>query len=69
MGERMNPNHVEFAVLRDKFNTVVKAAVELRRAQTRYMANRGDESLGKAVGEAARNLDQVLKSMGVELDY
>lgn len=37
-----------------------EAASELRDAQRCYLANRGDEGLGKRVGEKAAQLDEVL---------
>jgi uncharacterized coiled-coil DUF342 family protein len=37
------------------------AAQALRAAQRAYLANRGNETLGKAVGEAAKKLDEVLE--------
>lgn len=41
-------------------NKLKEASINLRTAQKAYMADRGNESLGKAVGERAKELDKVL---------
>ena len=42
---------------------VVKVAESLRETQKAYMANRGNEELGKAVGKAAEYMDAVLAQL------
>jgi hypothetical protein len=43
-----------------KVKNLLQAAVALRIAQQAYMADRGNEAKGKAVGEAATRLDEVI---------
>lgn len=43
-----------------KLAKVRQAAIELRIAQKNYMADRGNEELGKAVGRSAELLDQAI---------
>lgn len=40
--------------------TLVEAVTKLRQAQKAYMADRGNEDLGKAVGIAAKEVDAIL---------
>lgn len=46
----------------ERANALEAAAEALRVAQRTYMANRGDNELGKKVAEAAENLDKALAS-------
>lgn len=53
-------NHYGTLVPNKRWNcyiTVVRQARRLREAQKAYMADRGNDALGKAVGEAAKELD------------
>ena len=43
------------------FDELLEAAKELREAQKNYMADRGNDALGKIVGEKAEILDSVIK--------
>lgn len=44
-----------------KLAKVRTAAIALREAQISYMANRGNQVLGEAVGKAAEALDKAIK--------
>ena len=46
--------------------TLTKAVIKLRRAQRAYMNNRGDQSLGREVGIAAEEVDDVLAALNLE---
>lgn len=46
----------------NRLQNLVDLADNLRAAQKAYMANRGDEALGKAVGDAARAYDEARAS-------
>jgi hypothetical protein len=45
---------------------LLSAARELRSAQRAYLADRGNESLGRSVGEAAEKLDDAIRSLAIE---
>jgi hypothetical protein len=51
------PAHASLTAQRDE---LLAAAVDLRAAQRAYMADRGNETLGKAVGAAAVALDAAI---------
>lgn len=43
---------------------LLNAAIQLRKAQRLYMENRGNETLGKNVGNAAAVLDEAINKLG-----
>lgn len=47
-------------------NLLLHAAIALREAQKAYMADRGNEELGKRVGVAAKNLDYAIERAQVD---
>lgn len=51
---------VELEQLKNKFKVLEQAARKLRQAQRSYMANRGNQELGKQVALMAKELDVVL---------
>lgn len=46
--------------------TLTKAVIKLRRAQRAYLNDRGNQELGRNVGIAAEEVDDVLASLNVE---
>ena len=53
---------------KDNLYKLLDASKQLRKAQKRYMADRGNEELGKAVGIKASELDDVIKEITEELE-
>lgn len=54
--------HANFTYSTPDKEEIVQAATKLREAQKAYMADRGNDKLGKKVAEAAEKLDLVLKA-------
>lgn len=50
-----------------KLRAPALAGIELRKAQTAYMENRGDNNLGQRVGNAAQAFDYCVREMGYSL--
>jgi hypothetical protein len=49
----------------EQYDIVVDALFNLRQAQVNYMADRGNNEKGKAVGQAAKRADEVLRAIGI----
>ncbi len=58
-----NPGKVWIAVAYkiERFDELLKIAKELRTAQKNYMDDRGNDGLGKIVGEKAAQLDEAIE--------
>lgn len=51
-----------------RLDKILKASKELREAQKNYMKDRGNDELGKIVGEKAKELDKVIKEIEESYD-
>lgn len=57
---KQNPASQDISEKEKTLLMVYGAAYELREAQKRYMAHRGNDELGAVVGECAKNLDAAM---------
>ncbi len=56
----------QVADLERVYTLVCNALYDLRQAQVNYMADRGNQEKGKAVGKAAKVADMVLENQGID---
>ena len=62
--EWLEAHVLQFQSLETRVRELEGAAGRLRKAQRRYMADRGNDELGRAVGDRAKELDAVLSRAG-----